>query len=93
MNANGRRDAGEGGVAGIIIVLDGIQAVRTDDGGSYRFEAVADGAHRVTVNADSLPLPWSIRSENSDGVNGSFAKSIEIEVRSTTQLDIAAQKE
>lgn len=89
-NGNGTRDANEPGIAGIIVFLDGIQAVRTDTAGHYRFDDVADGPHRITVNADALPLPWSMQS---GGGNGSFMTTVDVGVRATTTLDIAAVRE
>jgi len=92
-NANHRREPSEAGVAGIVVILDGIQATRSDEAGRYRFDNVSDGPHRVTVNADALPLPWSISNDTSPGQNGAFAQTIEVGVRSTTVLDIAAVSE
>lgn len=89
-NANGRRDADERGVSGIIIILDGMQAISTDQSGRYRFDKVADGPHRITVNADALPLPWSLQSNGPGAANGSFAAMVDVDVRSTAVLDIAA---
>ena len=48
-NANRVREPSEAGAAGIIVILDGILAIRTDQSGYYRFDDVADGRHRVTV--------------------------------------------
>ncbi|MFN3473621.1 MAG: SdrD B-like domain-containing protein [Blastomonas sp.] len=92
-NGNGVRDADERGVPDIVVILDGLQAVRTDETGSYRFEGVIDGRHTITVNADALPLPWSIVSNASDSHNGSYATTISMRVRSVTNLDIPAIRE
>ena len=92
-NANGRRDANERGVPGIIIILDGMQAVLTDQSGRYRFDSVTDGPHLITVNADALPLPWSLHSSGTNAANGNFASTVDVEVRSTAVLDIAAVRE
>lgn len=92
-NANGRRDADERGAAGIIVILDGMQATSTDQSGRYRFDNVADGPHRITVNADALPLPWSLHSNGPTAANGSFAAMVDVEVRSTAVLDIAAVRQ
>jgi hypothetical protein len=62
-NGNGVRDPDERGVPDIIVILDGLQATRTDEAGRYRFDGVIDGRHSITVNADALPLPWSIVSD------------------------------
>ncbi len=92
-NANGRRDADEHGVPSIIIILDGMQAVSTDQAGRYRFDDVADGTHRITVNADALPLPWSLNSNGTTAANGTFAIMADVDVRSTAVLDIAAVRQ
>jgi SdrD B-like domain len=92
-NANGVRDADERGVPDIIVILDGLQAVRTDAMGLYRFEGVIDGRHQVTVNADALPLPWSIVSDPATSRNGNYAAAIAMQVRSVTELDIPAIRE
>ncbi len=92
-NANGVRDADERGVPDIIVILDGLQAVRTDAMGLYRFDGVIDGRHQVTVNADALPLPWSIVSDPVTSRNGNYAAAIAMRVRSVTELDIPAIRE
>ena len=92
-NANGVRDADERGVPDIIVILDGLQAVRTDAMGLYRFDGVIDGRHQVTVNADALPLPWSIVSDPATSRNGNYAAAIAMQVRSVTELDIPAIRE
>lgn len=89
-NANGVCDPGERGVQDILVILDGLQAVRTDAQGIYRFESVVDGRHRITVNADALPLPWSIVSDPSDSTNGSYSAAVNMRVRSVIDLDIPA---
>lgn len=92
-NANHKREPSEAGVGGIVVILDGIQATRSDPSGHYHFDGVSDGPHKVTVNADALPLPWSISSAHSSGQNGTFAEVVEVGVRSTTMLDIGAIRE
>lgn len=89
-NGNGTRDPSEVGVPGIIVILDGREALRTDETGMYVFRGIADGQHRITVNADNLPLPWFIEAE--DGSGRPFSATIEVQVRSTTALDIAARR-
>lgn len=91
-NGNGVRDPAEVGAPGIIVILDGAQGVRTDQAGYYRFEGVADGAHRISVNADNLPLPWFLEAAGDRGIGQPFAATIEIGVRATTMLDIAASR-
>ena len=91
-NANGVRDPSETGVAGIVVILDGVQAVRTDEAGFYRFEGTADGPHRILVNADNLPLPWFIEAPGETGTGQPFSATVEVGVRATTTLDIAATR-
>jgi len=91
-NANGKRDPAEAGVPGIIVILDGYDGTRTDQAGFYQFKGVADGQHRSTLNADNLPLPWMIESDGKDDVGMPYAATIEVGVRATTQLDIAATR-
>jgi len=92
-NDNDTREPAEVGAAGIVVILDGIQAVRTDQSGFYRFENVSDGTHRVTLNTDMLPLPWIIEAPASRGTGEPYQETVEIAVRSTTKLDISARRE
>lgn len=92
-NDNGTREPLEAGVRGIIVYLDGIQAVRTDQAGYYRFEGVSDGQHRISINADMLPLPWVIESSDKANAGQPFLATINVGVRSTTVLDIAARRD
>lgn len=91
-NGNGSHDPAEQGVQGILVILDGRDAVRTNEAGFYQFRGVADGQHRITVNADNLPLPWFIESAGKDEVGMAYAATVEVKVRGTTQLDIAATR-
>ncbi|MFM6932204.1 MAG: hypothetical protein ACKOUT_08175 [Novosphingobium sp.] len=92
-NDNRRREPAEKGVGGIVVILDGMQAVRTDPAGYYRFDGVSDGPHRITLNADMLPLPWIIEADDKRRTGEPFAKVVAVGVRSTTVLDIAAGQE
>ncbi len=92
-NGNGDREPSEAGVAGIFVILDGIQGARTDQAGFYRFEGIADGNHRITLNTDMLPLPWMIEAPEEPGSGKPFSAKVGIEVRSTRTLDIAAIKQ
>ena len=92
-NGNGKRDPAEAGVPGIIVILDGREALRTDQAGFYQFTGVADGQHRITLNADNLPLPWVIERDGTDEIGLPYAANVEVEVRATTQLDIAAKRQ
>lgn len=92
-NGDGVRDATERGVPDIVVILDGLQAVKTDEMGNYRFNSVVDGHHQLTVNADALPLPWSIVSDPSSSQNGSYVAHFNMRVRAVTVLDIPATRE
>lgn len=92
-NDNGKRDPAEAGVPGIIVILDGREAIRTDQAGFYQFTGVADGEHRITLNADNLPLPWVIERAGTDDIGLPYAATVAVGVRATTQLDIAARRQ
>ena len=92
-NDNGVKEPTEKGVAGIVIILDAIQAVRTDEAGFYRFDGIIDGPHRIALNADALPLPWFIEADDKRGSGLPFTATVEVGVRSTTTLNIAAKRE
>lgn len=91
-NGNRQRDAGEPGAPGIIIILDGRQATRTDEGGFYVFDGVADGPHIITVNTDALPLPWSIQADNDPASTEPYVARVEVRVRANVTQDIAASR-
>jgi hypothetical protein len=56
---NGRREASEGGVPNVTVILDRRFVTRTDSQGRYEFASVAPGEHTIEVSADNVPLPWS----------------------------------
>jgi hypothetical protein len=58
-DANGRRDAGEGGAADVVVVLDGRYLTRTDSAGQFSFGPVAAGHHTLQVQTETVPLPWA----------------------------------
>jgi hypothetical protein len=94
-NSDSRKEPGEPGVAGIIVILDGIQATRTNTSGSYHFQNIAEGTHSVTVISDSLPLPWAIKNPGDPAtvdVAREYQVNVEIGVRSDKTLDIAATR-
>lgn len=94
-NGNGRRDPGDGGVRNAVVVLDDRSAVRTDAAGYYRFDDVGEGAHRITVQTDALPLPWHYARTGEGKVDASaegFSDHVEVSVRRTTILDVQATR-
>jgi hypothetical protein len=70
-----------------------IKTLRTDEAGFYRFEGVIDGPHRITLNADALPLPWFIEADDKRGSGLPFTATVEVGVRSTTIRNIPARRE
>lgn len=92
-NDSRSREPSEAGVSGIVLILDGIQAVKTDSAGRYRFEGISDGPHRITLNVDALPLPWAIEADDKRGTGESYVADIDVGVRSTVRLDIAAARQ
>ena len=83
-NDNGRQDAGEGGAANVMVLLNGRFAVRTDLEGRYEFPAVAAGMHVLTVVPDNLPLPWMFPMAGGVSVN--------VGVRDRLFVPLAAQR-
>jgi hypothetical protein len=81
-NENGRFDAGEAGAANVTVILDGRFSVRTDANGRFDFQAVAAGHHVITVQADNLPLPWTLTN--------SGRTEVEVSTRERTEVDIGA---
>lgn len=58
-NLNGERDVGEDGVPGVEVLLDERYRTTTDRDGRFEFPMVGTGHHRLSLRADSVPLPWS----------------------------------
>jgi hypothetical protein len=82
-NGNGKREAGELGAANVTVLLDGRFSARTNAQGAFEFAYVAAGEHRLTVEADNLPLPWFAPDS---------AIQFTVNARDTTQLDVGAKK-
>ncbi|VTU14842.1 hypothetical protein [Variovorax sp. RA8] len=82
---NGRREASEGGVANITVVLDRRYVARTDAQGFYSFPQVVAGPHEIELVQDNLPLPWSSAA--------AAPRRIEVRVRDTATADFPVQKE
>jgi len=83
-NDNGLHDAGEGGAANVVVLLNGRFAARTDPEGRFEFPSVAAGSHVLTVVPDNLPLPWIFPP--AAGV------SVEVGVRDRIFVPLAAQR-
>ncbi|SEA71541.1 SdrD B-like domain-containing protein [Variovorax sp. YR216] len=84
-NGNGVREANEGGVPGVTVVLNGRFVTRTDAQGLYSFPAVAPGNHEIELIPDNLPLPWSNP--------GPATRRVDVFVRDTTTADFAIQRD
>lgn len=82
---NGRREASEGGVAGVTVTLDKRYVTRTDALGRYEFAYVATGDHVIEVSSDNVPLPWSPVARDP-------VKAIVL-VRDVTTQDFAVQRD
>ena len=84
-DANGRREASEGGVPGVTVILDRRFVTRTDAQGRYDFPAVAAGEHVIELSSDNVPLPWSPALRD--------PVKIRLYVRQLTTQDFAVQRD
>lgn len=82
-NDNGKRDAGEPGVANVTVLLDGRFSTRTDEAGRFEFPFVGVGEHRITLVPDNVPLPWTF---------GDSRYEVRVDTRATTSLEIGARR-
>lgn len=57
-NNDGLQQAGESGVANVEVILDGRYRAMTDGAGQFEFPMVATGGHQLSLQAESVPLPW-----------------------------------
>jgi hypothetical protein len=79
-NENGRYDAGESGAANVTVILDGRFSVRSDSNGRFDFPAVAAGHHVLTVQADNLPLPWTLTNSGRTEVDVATRDRAEVHI-------------
>ena len=84
-NDNGLREASEGGVPGVTVMLDRGYVARTDAQGFYSFPSVGAGSHEIELVQDNLPLPWSSA--------GSPSRRVNVYVRDAAVADFPIQKE
>lgn len=63
-NQDGERQVGEVGAPNVEVYLDGGYSVRTDNQGYFEFMRVATGSHELTLNLDTIPLPWSAKEDS-----------------------------
>ncbi len=69
VNANGQADAGEPSVDGAVLTLDGGARSEVVRRGSFRFDAIRSGDHRVELLPDSLPEGSTIVDPSSTRVS------------------------
>lgn len=55
-NANGRRDAGEPGVAGVVLRIEGRSAAISDAEGRLVVERVREGQYALALDEDTIPI-------------------------------------
>jgi hypothetical protein len=67
-NRNGHQEANEGGAAGVTVFLDNRYPIRTDAQGRFEFPFVAAGPRTITIQNESLPLPWVSTGEGRTNV-------------------------
>lgn len=82
-NQDGQRQTDEAGVPEIEVYLDGGYSVRTDKNGYYEFTRVATGSHALTLNLDTVPLPWSVKEDS---------LSVDISLRGQVTANLALTK-
>ena len=84
-DVNGRREASEGGVPGVTVILDRRYVTRTDAQGRYEFPFVAAGRHLIELSTDNIPLPWSPVTQE--------PANVEVLVREKTLYDFPVQRD
>jgi hypothetical protein len=62
-NRDGRQQADETNVPSVEVFLDGHYQTLTDPQGRFEFNQVATGSHTLTLNLDTIPLPWGADAE------------------------------
>ncbi|GER21351.1 hypothetical protein VCH24_64030 [Variovorax boronicumulans] len=67
-NRDGIQQVGEVGAANVEVLLDGRDRTTTDRDGRFEFPLVPTGRHQLTLQLESVPLPWGAAPNESDGV-------------------------
>ena len=80
-NRDGIQQAHEAGIPSVEVILDDGYRTTTDDTGRYRFALVPSGAHQVSVNLDTVPLPWGTPPASS-------SRSVDVGLRQTSHLPL-----
>ncbi|QNK69935.1 SdrD B-like domain-containing protein [Variovorax sp. PAMC26660] len=83
-NRDGLQQAGEGGVAGVEVLLDGRYRAITDRDGRFEFPLVTTGRHQLTLTLESVPLPW--------GARGDSGVSVDVPLRGQATTEIPVVK-
>lgn len=66
LNRDGKQQADETGIANIEVLLDGRHAARTDNNGYFSFYATPTGQHQLSINLDTVPLPWGSPNDKNE---------------------------
>ena len=82
-NKDGKQQDDEVGLGGVEVTLDGNYQTTTDHRGNYTFDRVATGKHELSLNLNSLPLPW--------GLKESQQIKLSVPLRGRVTQDIATQ--
>lgn len=83
-NRSGAQEASEAGAPGVTVTLDGRYVAKTDAQGRFEFDFVATGTHTLTVQNETLPLPWAVEDD--------ARTKVEVRVRDTVRVAIGAQR-
>jgi hypothetical protein len=84
-NDNGRQDAGETGAPGVVVLLNGRFAARTDAAGRFEFASVVAGNHSLSVVPDNLPLAWTVPLDT--------RYDLRVGVRGQTRVELPARRQ
>lgn len=82
-NQDGERQADETGVPNVEVYLDGGFSVKTNEYGYFEFTRVATGNHQLTLNLDTVPLPWNVKQESN---------RVEVALRGQASANLALTK-
>lgn len=66
LNQDGKQQLNEQGISNIEVLLDERYSAKTDNNGNYGFYAVTVGEHTISINLDTVSLPWGIKSDNTN---------------------------
>ncbi len=69
LNRDGERQSDETDVSGVEVYLDGRYRAMTDKAGRFEFAQVTTGRHSLSLNPDSVPLPWGAASQREVNVD------------------------